>query len=357
MKSPTPTAQPVALASIGVVTDGQFLVPDPITVHFNPVSLQLQVSATNPNQTSGGGKATQSSGETTSKLTMDLIFDTTDTGEDVSLETRKLQAFVKPVASASKQNTDKPAPPLVLFEWGTLRFRGIMDSYKETIDFFSANGVPLRSSVNLTLSQQDGTFEAASDQAPTNAGTVDDDLFDTPSANASDVANAAGVPSAARALAAANGQESLRFGAGAGLTVGGSIELKPPVAFASAGAGISLGAGAGVGLGVSAGAGLSLGASASFGVGASAGGSTSAGIAGLASLSASEGAFAGLRVTTGSSVSYRIDASRLTPTIGSTTVATDAGATFKIGGKASFQGAAGLRADVGASGKLSFDAK
>jgi len=367
MNSPTPTAQPVALASIGIVTDGKFEVPDPITVHFNPVSLQLQVNATNPNKTSGGGKATQSSGETSSKLTMDLIFDTTDTGEDVSLETRKLQAFVKPVASAAKQNTDKPAPPLLLFEWGTLRFRGIMDSYKETIDFFSANGVPLRSSINLTLSQQDGTFEAASDDAPTDAGTVDDDLFDTATPNASDVANAAGVPSAARALAAANGQASLRFGAGAGLTVGGSIELKPPVAFASAGAGISLGAGAGIGLGASAGAGLSLGAGASLGVSAGAGasfgvsagasGSASAGIAGMASLSASEGAFAGLRVTTGSSTSYRIDTARLTPTIASTTVATDAGATFKVGGKASFQGGAGLRADVGASGKLSFDAR
>ena len=355
--SPTPNATAVALATIGVVTNGEVEASTKVTVHFNPVSLQLQVSSTNPNQTSGGGKATQSSGETTSKLTMDLVFDTTDTGEDVTLLTRKLQAFVKPVVSSGKKNTDKPAPPRLLFEWGTLRFPGIMESYKETIDFFSANGVPLRSSVNLTLSQQGGVFEPASEDAENNAGTVADDLFDTPTANAAEVANAAGAPSAARALAAANGQESLRFGAGAGLTVGGSIELKPPIAFASAGAGVSLGAGAGIGLGVSAGRGLSLGASAGFGVGASAGGSASAGISGLASLSASEGAFAGLRLTTGSSVSYSIDPSRLAPKIASTTVATDAGATFSIGGKASFQGAAGLRADVGASSKLSFDAR
>jgi len=355
MKSPTPTAQAVALATIGIVTDGKFEVPDPIPVHFNPVSLQLQISNTNSGQKSSAGKAAQNNAETTTKLTMDLVFDSTDTGEDVAITTSKLRAFVAPPAPAGKQTTEKPALPLLLFEWGTLRFRGVADSYKETIDFFSANGVPLRSSLNLTLSRQDGIFDPASDKAPKDAGTVADDLFDTPTANASDVANAAGAPSAARSLAAANGQESLRFGAGAGLTVGGSVELKPPVAFASAGvgAGISLGGGAGIGFGASAGAGLSLGVSA--GVGVSAGGSASVGIAGLARLSASEGAFAGLRVTNNSSTSFRIDASRLAPKIASTTVATDAGATFKIGGKASIQGAAGLRADVGASGKLSFD--
>ena len=135
--SPTPNA---AIATIGIVTDGKFKVPDPISVHFNPVSLQLQVSNTKSNQQESGGKAAQNSGETTAKLTMDLVFDTTDTGEDVTSMTSKLQAFIAPPVPAGKKNTEKPAPPLVLFEWGTLRFKGIVESYKETIDFFSANG-------------------------------------------------------------------------------------------------------------------------------------------------------------------------------------------------------------------------
>jgi hypothetical protein len=35
--------------------------------------------------------------------------------------------------------------------------------------------------------------------------------------------------------------------------------------------------------------------------------------------------------------------------------ALDSGATFQIGGKATLAGASGLRANVGANGKLSFD--
>lgn len=331
MKSPTENAQPVALATIGAVIDGDN-VPDPIEVHFNPVSVQLQVS--NELKDTGNAERKQYIAKTTTKLTMDLVFDTTDTGADVTKTTRKLQAFLAPEMPPGE--TKQTPPPQVLFSWGTLAFKGIAESYKETIDFFSANGVPLRSSLNLTLSRQDGVFDSAKN-APADA-VVDDNLFDAPASNAADLASAAGVPAAARAVAAANGQASLRFGAGAGLTVGASIDLKPPVAFATGSAGLSLGAGAGIG--ISAGAGVSA----------------SAGIAGLAGLSATEGAFAGLRITTSGPSTARIDSSRLVPKIASATVATDAGATFKVGGKANFAGAAGLRADVGASGKLSFDA-
>jgi hypothetical protein len=349
MKSPTPNAQPVALATIGVVSGDKDQVAEPITVHFNPVSLQLQVS--NELKDTGNAQRKQYIAKTTTKLTMDLVFDTTDTGEDVTLTTRKLQAFLAPESPPGQTAPRETPPPVVLFDWGTLRFKGVAENYKETIDFFSANGVPLRASINLTLSRQDAVFDKPSDNAPKNAGGVDDNLFDAPGGSASDLANTAGVPSAARALAAANGQASLRFAAGGGLTVGASIELKPPVAFASAGAGIGIEASAGIG--VSVGAGVGIGGSVSAGAGVSA----SAGIAGLAGLSATEGAFAGLRTATSSSGSVRIDSSRLAPKIASTTVATDAGATFQVGGKASFQGAAGLRADVGPGARLSFDSQ
>ena len=74
------------------------------------------------------------------------------------------------------------------------------------------------------------------------------------------IANALGAPRAARAIAAANGAASLRFGVEGGLTV-------------SAGAGVS--ASAGVGLGLGAGIGASAGASASLHAGVSAGAAAS----------------------------------------------------------------------------------
>jgi hypothetical protein len=103
--------------------------------------------------------------------------------------------------------------------------------------------------------------------------------------------------------------------------------------------------------------GVSLGGAASFGASAGANISASAGISGLARLSATEGAFSGLRISTSSSAAASFDPSRLAPKIGSATAALDAGATFQVGGKATMQGSGGLRAEVGASGKLSFDSR
>ncbi len=372
MKSPTPNAQAVAIASIGVVTGGNDEVADPISVHFNPVSLQLAVS--NELKDSGNQQRKQFIAKTTTKLTMDLIFDTTDNGEDVTKTTRKIQAFLAPQSPPGKPPPKEIPPPLVLFDWGTLRFKGIAEGYKETIDFFSANGVPLRSSINLTLSRQDAVFDEPSGDAPSDAGGVDSDLFDAPADSAAGAANGGGAPGAARAVAAANGQESLRFGAGASLTLGASIELKPPVAFASGKLGLSIGGGAGAGIGIGGGlgigggagigigGGLGIGVSGGAGIGLSAGagisigGSASAGISGMARLSATEGAFSGLRITTGSSGSARLNPAKLVPKIHSTTLATDSGATFKVGGKATLEGGAGLRANVGAAGRLTFDA-
>ena len=115
---------------------------------------------------------------------------------------------------------------------------------------------------------------------------------------------------------------------------------------ASAGIGIGGGAAAGIGAGASAGAGISAGAG--------------AGMSGLSRLSATEGAFSGLRVTAraGSSTA-RLNTSRLLPQVRSAALSTDRNASFRVGGKATSEGAAGLSADVGGRGaprgKLSFD--
>jgi hypothetical protein len=376
MANETPKQDPrkngVALATIGIVGG------TPMPVHFNPVSLQLSLN----NQLKKTNNIQYVAVETL-KLTVDLIFDTTDSGEDVTTTTRKIQAFLGPEKPPGESATSGPPPPKVKFEWGTIIFEGVAEAYKETIDFFSSDGVPLRSTVNLTLSRPDRVFNArtAEEGAPGNAA-VDAGLFDAPAQSAAALSKNASAPGAARAVAAANQQDSLRFGSGGALTVGGSVELKPAVAFASGSAGLSLGGGAGLSLG--GGGGLSLGGSAGISIGGGAGAgfgisggaslgasggfgfevsgnaeagiSASAGIAGLARLSATEGAFSGLRLTTSSASTPRLDPSKLMPRLESAAVSIDAGATFAVGGKASMEGGGGLRANVGASGKLSFDA-
>jgi hypothetical protein len=364
---PTPESPAIAIARLGAVTGRNDSVAEWIDVHFNPATLQLQVS--NELKDTQNNERKQYVAKANAKLTMELQFDTTDSGEDVTRTTQKLQGFISP--PLNQQNQQQIPPPVVFFEWGRVKFKGVAESYKETIDFFSPDGVPLRSMVNLTLSRQDKVFDDAGSGGPQDAGSLNDDLaLDAPAASAADVANAGESPGAARSLARANGQESLRFGTGAALTVSASVTLKPPAAF-SAGAGIGIGAGIGVSGGIGAGAGIGIGGGVSIGAGAGIGISAGAGSGGgisvgggaglssLAGLSATEGAFAGLRVSVRSGPSTaRLNTSRLQPQVRSTTLATDRNATFRVGGKAT-EGAAGLRADVGVStrvrGKLTFE--
>jgi hypothetical protein len=398
----TPNAQTVAIARLGAVSGRSDNVSSWVDVHFNPASLQLQVS--NELKDTRNNERKQYVAKASAKLTMELHFDTTDTGDDVTQTTKKLQAFVAP--PLSQQNHSQIPPPVVIFEWGRVKFKGIAESYKETIDFFSANGVPLRASVNLTLSRQDQVFDDAPDAAPPDAGGVNDGLADTSATSAADAAHAGESPNAARAVAEANGQENLRFGNGSPLTVSASITLKPPAAFAAGGAGLGIGIGGGAGIGIGGGAGLGIGGAAGIGIGGSIGASAgigisggagfgisgsagigasasvgvgagasfgfgagggaglsvgaSAGISGLSRLPATEGAFAGLRVTVRPGASTaRLNTSRLLPQVGSASLSTDRNASFSVGGRATLEGSAGLRAEVGGRGgvrgKISFD--
>jgi len=318
-----------------------------VTVHFNPVSLQLAI--TNTLDESAQDKK-QYVTKSVAKLTMDLIFDTTDTGQDVRIHTEKVAAFMEP--------GEKKIPTIVQFEWGTYKFQGLIDSYKETIDFFAPTGVPLRATVNLTLSRQEKVFEKSDPDKKLKAQqSLAPEAVEVPSrANQDSTSLGAqgGNPQAGRGIAAANGLESMRFSAGASLTVGASVQLGAPAAFASGGAGLSLGGGVGVsggaGLSIEGGAGLSLGGGAGVSIGAGAGlsigGSASAGV------SASEGAFAGLRTQASSKQTASVDTSLLIKRSESLGVATDSGASFSVGGKARIEGSTSLSADVGASASL-----
>src|SRR5215472_1636360 len=69
-----------------------------IPVHFNPASLQYTVANTpDPNQKKDKkGKAVQYVSQSTAKLTMDLVFDTTLTGEDVRTITDTVAQLMQP---------------------------------------------------------------------------------------------------------------------------------------------------------------------------------------------------------------------------------------------------------------------
>ena len=241
-----------------------------------------------------------------------------------------------------------------------------MDSFKETIDFFSADGIALRALVSIGLSRQDNVFdEGANLSGPTNSGSL---VPSSSTDSAQSMATRGGDPSAARQLGADNGLESLRFTGGASMQVGGGVQLNPPAAFvtassASAGAGIGLGISVGGGAGISAGisiggsAGITAGASAGVSIGASAGLSGGIQIGGLgpvfgasasAGVLATAGAFAGLQTGRApTSTTANLNPLQMLPSTSGSDVASYNGASFSLGGAANSTGSSGLSTNVG----------
>jgi hypothetical protein len=282
----------------------------PIPVHFNPVSMQYSITNTLEKKGSGN-KTKQAVSQSTAKLTLELTFDSTDTGKDVRDATGPIAHFMEP----AKDKT----PPVVLFSWGNFQFQGMLESYKETLDFFSPEGVPLRALVSIGMAAQDQIFDDKHEQSADVNPPDDSALAD--GADPARAARDAGDPRAARGIAAANGEASLRFGASAQLEVSASIAIAPAAGFATgASAGFGVGGGIGAGIGAGADIGIGFGASAGSGAGIAFDGASS--LAPFGELHAPK------------PVQFKLDPLALLPAPESTGLATDAGAGFSITGAA-----------------------
>jgi hypothetical protein len=304
---------------------------DAVLVQFNPTSLSYSVQNTLEKK-GRDANAKQFVAQTTAKLEFDLSFDSTHDGGDVRTETDRIKQFLNP--GDKKSNKDQ-APPLVGFRWGTFVFKGIVESFKENLEFFSSEGVPLRSTLKIGLASQDpkDVFAALPPGHPdaSAAAGADVSLAAMSSRGTSGMAAQGGNPAAGRSLAAANGFESMRNpGAALAAIAGGGIELKAAASF-STGAGVSLSAG----LGGSASGGLGVG----IGIGASAGASSLQAFAGLGSSK--------------TPVSVRIDVSALQ--LGARPTSASVGSEFALGGKAVSPSSSGMKADLGSNARIKFD--
>jgi hypothetical protein len=317
-----------------------------ISAQFNPTTMQYTIN-NSAAQGSGRGRS-RAVDESTGKLTMDLIYDTTHSGDDVRNETQKIALLMKPEG--------RRGTPIVEVTWGNFKFKGALDQYRETLDFFSSEGMPLRASLSLgfsTVTEQNRTPDKVFEFASNRTGAPDTTSFQATSEaftyevptfqgmSTTEAASAMGNPGAGNDLAAQNGIEDPRnggFEGGDTLLVTEEPILDGPLAFsaggsagasagfgAGAGAGFGASAGAGAGFGASAGAGAGFGASAGAGFGASAGAGAGAG----ASFGASAGAGASFGASAGAFVS--VSASARTGGVASAGVSASAGAFAALG--------------------------
>jgi len=139
----------------GSVVEKKTLIP----VQFNPETLKVAFSNQIVGKDQNGGAAIQFAGKGSTKLSFDLWFDVTAPDsvgkeDDVRKLTQKIVKFMKPEEKKKKKKTQF-IPPGVRFLWGTFLFEGVMESVSETLEFFSAQGKPLRASVSVSLSKQD----------------------------------------------------------------------------------------------------------------------------------------------------------------------------------------------------------
>lgn len=136
-----------------------------VTVQFNPESLKVnfsnQIEQSKKAGDEKGSPAIQFVGAGPTKLSLQLWFDVTQPipdaakpdGEknapvtDVRKLTEQVTFFITPTVDAKK----KFKPPAVRFLWGSFQFDGIVESLEESLEFFSAEGKPLRASVSLNL--------------------------------------------------------------------------------------------------------------------------------------------------------------------------------------------------------------
>lgn len=192
--------------------------PDAVLVQFNPLSLSY--TAQNTLEKKGrDASARQFVAQTTARLEFDLQFDSSHDGGDVRAETERIKQFLQPLEQGPACDR---APPLVGMRWGSFVFKGVLESFKETLDFFSAEGVPLRSLLKIALASQDPKDVFASlppghPDARAAAAAADVSLVALSALGAA----LGGLPG--RALAAANGFESLRHPGAAVAVLSGGV--------------------------------------------------------------------------------------------------------------------------------------
>ena len=158
----------------------QLINPDKtVTVQFNPETLKVSFSnqINNPAVAGdqNGPQKQQFTGGGATKLSVQLWFDITvpvagpsasaslsagpvsagvSIGPDVK-DVRELTQAVAYFITPEPRGENKAfIPPGVRFLWGSFQFDGVMESLEESLEFFSNEGIPLRASVTLSLTQQ-----------------------------------------------------------------------------------------------------------------------------------------------------------------------------------------------------------
>lgn len=83
---------------------------------------------------------------TARQLQMELFFDTYEQRRDVRRETQRVVTLLEKVGPLQ-------APPILLFSWGTLQFKCVLERVSQRFIMFLQDGSPVRARLNITLKE------------------------------------------------------------------------------------------------------------------------------------------------------------------------------------------------------------
>jgi hypothetical protein len=184
----------------------------PLRVHFNPEKLELSITnAMEQNRNRRRREPPQLVTESSAKLTLELLFDTTASGADVRLTTFQVAQMMQPRPGPSQRGERRGVPAIVLFEWGNFAIQGFIDSYRETLDLFAPEGVPLRATLSLSITEQEMPFRPPVQRPQPTPGQDAAVLPANPAESLDALGERLGISrGGAQALAQENGIENLR---------------------------------------------------------------------------------------------------------------------------------------------------
>jgi hypothetical protein len=188
-----------------------------IAVQFNPASLKLSFTNKIETQETKGQQTRQFIGMSSTSLSFDLEFDTSDEGAtDAPVSVRTRTAAIERFLMPKGDGKEKQKPPKARFSWNETVIDGIIESLAVDLTHFASDGTPLRAKMSVTMQEQNAKYQSGKTGPGANSGS-------------------------GASLPGGNSAGPGSFGGGIGISAGAS-------------ASIGFGASAGVSLGVSGGA-------------------------------------------------------------------------------------------------------
>jgi hypothetical protein len=151
-------------------TSGKTVDP-PIDVCFNPKEYSIDKSLDwEPTKSYEDAPVLEFKTPKAMNLSVTLQFDTYE--ERISVRDKYIRRLEKLTYMKGKTKVEKDvkkhAPPRVMFCWGKLTFRGVINSLGQKYTMFLADGTPVRAEVSLKMTQVDDSAASAEDPSVTN---------------------------------------------------------------------------------------------------------------------------------------------------------------------------------------------